>query len=68
MTRSENSILIMGTRGVPASHGGFETFAEPLALFLVERGWNVSVYGGKGLSAGAANLMSGIALSHAFGR
>jgi len=34
----------MGTRGVPANHGGFETFAEHLALFLVERGWNVSVY------------------------
>src|ERR1700677_4346482 len=44
MIRSENSILIMGTRGVPASHGGFETFAEHLALFLVERGLNVSVY------------------------
>src|SRR5580658_212656 len=44
MIRSENSILIMGTRGVPASHGGFETFAEQLALYLVERGWNVSVY------------------------
>jgi glycosyltransferase involved in cell wall biosynthesis len=38
------SILILGTRGIPASHGGFETFAERLALFLAERGWNVSVY------------------------
>ena len=24
------SILILGTRGIPASHGGFETFAERL--------------------------------------
>lgn len=38
------SILILGTRGIPASHGGFETFAERLALFLAGRGWNVGVY------------------------
>lgn len=37
-------ILILGTRGIPADHGGFETFAERLALFLVERGWKVGVY------------------------
>jgi glycosyltransferase involved in cell wall biosynthesis len=29
---------------VPASHGGFETFAEELSLFLVSRGWDVMVY------------------------
>ncbi|MFD0938545.1 DUF1972 domain-containing protein, partial [Methylobacterium trifolii] len=38
------SILILGTRGIPAAHGGFETFAEKLALFLVARGWRVGVY------------------------
>lgn len=38
------SILILGTRGVPAAHGGFETFAEHLALFLAARGWRVGVY------------------------
>lgn len=38
------SILILGTRGIPAAHGGFETFAEKFALFLVESGWNVGVY------------------------
>jgi len=37
-------LYILGTRGVPAAHGGFETFAEHLALFLVARGWDVSVY------------------------
>ena len=37
-------IYIMGTRGIPAAHGGFETFAEKLALFLVGRGWKVTVY------------------------
>jgi glycosyltransferase involved in cell wall biosynthesis len=37
-------VLILGSRGVPAAHGGFETFAERLALHLVERGWRVTVY------------------------
>lgn len=38
------SVSILGTRGVPAAHGGFETFAEHLALFLVKKGWAVTVY------------------------
>lgn len=38
------SLRILGTRGVPAAHGGFETFAEQLALYLVDRGWRVIVY------------------------
>src|ERR1051325_3984340 len=37
-------VLILGTRGVPAAHGGFESFAEKLSLFLAERGWHVTVY------------------------
>ncbi len=37
-------IRILGTRGVPAAHGGFETFAEKFALYLVERGHRVTVY------------------------
>ena len=38
------AILILGTRGIPAAHGGFETFAERLAFFLAGRGWKVGVY------------------------
>lgn len=38
------TLRILGTRGVPAAHGGFETFAEQLALHLVQRGWRVVVY------------------------
>ena len=38
-------IAILGTRGVPASYGGFETFAEQLGARLVERGHDVTVYG-----------------------
>lgn len=38
------TLRILGTRGVPAAHGGFETFAEYLALYLVDQGWRVIVY------------------------
>jgi len=40
----KKSISILGTRGVPAKHGGFETFAEYLSLYLSSRGWDVVVY------------------------
>jgi glycosyltransferase involved in cell wall biosynthesis len=42
--RLKRTLRILGTRGVPAAHGGFETFAEHLALYLVARGWRVIVY------------------------
>ena len=37
-------LAILGTRGIPARYGGFETFAEELSLRLVRRGHTVSVY------------------------
>ena len=37
-------LRILGCRGVPAEHGGFETFAERLSTFLAQRGWQVTVY------------------------
>jgi glycosyltransferase involved in cell wall biosynthesis len=37
-------IAILGTRGIPASYGGFETFAEHLSTRLVSRGHEVTVY------------------------
>jgi glycosyltransferase involved in cell wall biosynthesis len=37
-------IALLGTRGIPASYGGFETFAEELSVRLVERGHEVVVY------------------------
>lgn len=37
-------IALLGTRGIPARYGGFETFAEELSRRLVERGHRVSVY------------------------
>jgi glycosyltransferase involved in cell wall biosynthesis len=37
-------IGLMGTRGIPASYGGFETFYEQLAPRLAARGHHVAVY------------------------
>jgi glycosyltransferase involved in cell wall biosynthesis len=37
-------IAILGTRGIPANYGGFETFAEECAAGLVARGHDVTVY------------------------
>ena len=37
-------IAFIGTRGVPANYGGFETCVEELGRLLVERGHNVTVY------------------------
>ncbi len=44
MHSSNRTLRILGTRGVPAAHGGFETFAEYLSLYLVSKGWRVVVY------------------------
>ena len=37
-------LAIVGTRGIPARYGGFETFAEELSMRLVARGHQVTVY------------------------
>lgn len=38
------TINILGIRGVPANHGGFETFAEYLCKYLIAKDWQVTVY------------------------
>lgn len=37
-------LAILGTRGIPAHYGGFETFAEELGSRLAARGHEVTVY------------------------
>lgn len=37
-------IAIVGTRGIPAKYGGFETFAQEISVRLVEKGYRVEVY------------------------
>lgn len=44
MKNKNKNINVLGIRGVPANHGGFETFAEYLCLFLIKKGWQVTVY------------------------
>ena len=42
--RFNNTLIITGTRGVPARHGGFESFAEHLSQYLAARDWKIIVY------------------------
>ncbi len=42
--QAQKKLSILGIRGIPAEHGGFETFAEKLSLHLVKNGWEVTVY------------------------
>ncbi|MCY1669484.1 DUF1972 domain-containing protein [Novosphingobium sp. SL115] len=41
---AQKHLIILGIRGVPAAHGGFESFAERLAPWMVKAGWQVTVY------------------------
>lgn len=38
------TVRILGTHGVPAAYGGFETAAENIGFHLRDQGWNVVVY------------------------
>jgi hypothetical protein len=49
----KRGVAILGTRGIPANYGGFETFAENLARRLVERGVPVTVYCRRHYASGA---------------
>lgn len=40
----KRKLLILGIRGIPGNHGGFETFAQRLALYLIKQGWEITVY------------------------
>ena len=44
MIPQNRTVNILGIRGIPAAHGGFETFAGHLAPYLTEKGWHVNVY------------------------
>jgi glycosyltransferase involved in cell wall biosynthesis len=41
---NDKTLIILGVRGIPATHGGFETFVEHLSLYLIAKGWRVTVY------------------------
>lgn len=48
------SIALLGTRGIPAAYGGFETFAEEISKRLAERGHTVTVYGRRSFFKGSS--------------
>ena len=53
-------IAILGTRGVPPSYGGFETFAAELGTRLVRRGHEVTVYCRRDSGFGIRDSWNGI--------
>ncbi|MCI0524277.1 MAG: glycosyltransferase [Acidobacteria bacterium] len=55
-------IAILGTRGIPANYGGFETFAEQLGTRLAARGHEVTVYGRKHYSVNQSRTYNGVKL------
>ncbi|MBK7874816.1 MAG: DUF1972 domain-containing protein [Planctomycetes bacterium] len=54
---------MLGSRGIPARYGGFETFAEELSVRLVARGIDVTVFC-EGTGAGAPTEHRGVRLVH----
>ncbi len=44
INKNFRQLRILGTRGIPAAHGGFETFAEQLCFYLKDKDWQVTVY------------------------
>ena len=55
-------IAILGTRGIPANYGGFETFTEQLSTRLVARGHDVTVYGRRHYSTQGRRTWKGVRL------
>ncbi len=55
-------IALVGTRGVPANYGGFETCAEELAVGLVARGHDVTAYCRPGNAPGDPQTYKGVRL------
>lgn len=60
-------IAIIGTRGVPARYGGFETCAEEIGRRLVERGHEVFVYCRRGYYQEKLSQYEGINLIYISG-
>jgi len=55
-------IAILGTRGIPANYGGFETFAEQLGTRLAARGHEVTVYCRRHYSTSSNTTYNGVKL------
>src|SRR2546427_9715494 len=55
---------ILGTRGIPAHYGGFETCAEEVSVGLVARGHDVTVYCRRGNAPGDPVEYKGVRLRY----
>ncbi len=58
-------IAILGTRGIPNYHGGFEQFAEYFAKFLVDKGHEVCVYSSS-LHPYKKDMWNGVEIIHKY--
>lgn len=45
---TSSRVAIIGTRGYPSYYGGFETAVRKISPYLVDRGWDVTVFGRDG--------------------
>jgi len=57
-------IAILGTRGVPAKYGGFETCAEEISVRMAQRGHKITVYCRKGNHDDSLTSFKGVDLIH----
>src|SRR4051812_40272140 len=57
-------IALIGTRGVPANYGGFETCAEEVAVGLAARGHQVVAYCRPGNAPGDPTEYNGVKLQY----
>ncbi len=55
-------LAILGTRGIPARYGGFESFADHISVLLAEAGIDVTVYCPRG--SGTATQYHGVSLEY----
>ena len=53
-------IAIVGTRGIPAAYGGFETLAWELSIRLAKRGHEVTVYCRRGRTDESIAIPDGV--------
>lgn len=58
------SIAIVGTRGIPANHGGYETFAQEVSPLLVKYGFKVTVYCDKSLELAPPKIFKQVNLHY----
>jgi glycosyltransferase involved in cell wall biosynthesis len=61
---SSMNIALIGTRGVPANYGGFETCAEEIAVALAAKGHEVTVYCRFGNAPGNPEAFKGVSLKY----